>query len=224
MSNFVGKFRGKVVNNVDPLRLGRLIALVPAVSETPLSWALPCTPYAGPDVGLFALPPIGANVWVEFEGGDPNYPIWTGCFWGEGEVPAEPAVPTTKVLKTETATFMIDDLTTAVTLELATPEGWVRLKLGSDGIGLSFNENQLKMTAQGIAAEIPPSAISIAPEGITLQSDGASAEIAPAGVRLQNAAAAIEVAPASISLENGAASIVLSPVSVNINDGALEVT
>ena len=25
---------------------------------------------------------MGAGVWIEFERGDPNYPIWTGCFWG----------------------------------------------------------------------------------------------------------------------------------------------
>jgi len=42
-------------------------------------------------VGLFFLPPKGANVWVEFEGGDPDYPIWSGCFWSDGEVPAQPA-------------------------------------------------------------------------------------------------------------------------------------
>ena len=49
---------------------------------------MPCAPFAGSGVGFFALPPVGANVWVEFEGGDPDYPIWSGCFWGAGEVPA----------------------------------------------------------------------------------------------------------------------------------------
>jgi len=74
MTTLFGKYRGKVVDNLDPLMLGRLIILVPAVSEFPLSWAMPCVPYAGKDVGFFALPPMAANVWVEFEGGDPNYP------------------------------------------------------------------------------------------------------------------------------------------------------
>ena len=64
-----GKYRGKVVNNIDPLMEGRIIALVPAISELPLTWATPCVPYAGRGVGFFAVPPIGANVWIEFEGG-----------------------------------------------------------------------------------------------------------------------------------------------------------
>ena len=99
MPNY-GKYRGKVVDPIDPLQFGRILALVPAISEMPLSWAMPATPYAGDGVGFFAIPPVGANVWIEFEGGDANYPIWSGCFWGEGQVPAKPAVPTTVMLKT----------------------------------------------------------------------------------------------------------------------------
>ncbi len=73
---------------------GRIQVSAPAVlGGTHARWAMPCVPYAGPGVGLFAIPPVGANVWVEFEGGDLDYPIWTGCFWGIGEVPAVPAVP-----------------------------------------------------------------------------------------------------------------------------------
>jgi uncharacterized protein involved in type VI secretion and phage assembly len=52
---------------------------------TPSSWALPSVPLAGPTgppMGVFLVPPIGAGVWVEFEQGDANFPIWTGCRWG----------------------------------------------------------------------------------------------------------------------------------------------
>lgn len=85
---FWGKYRGKVLpgGNMDPLGLYRLLVDVPAVGGTALGsqrWALPCVPYAGPGVGFVALPPVGANVWVEFEGGDPTYAIWSGCFWAE---------------------------------------------------------------------------------------------------------------------------------------------
>jgi len=70
MTDFYGKYRSKVVNNIDPLMLGRLVVLAPAISDLPLSWAIPCVLYAGKDVGFFALPPLGANVWVEFTVGD----------------------------------------------------------------------------------------------------------------------------------------------------------
>jgi uncharacterized protein involved in type VI secretion and phage assembly len=89
-----------VLNNIDPMQIGRIQAIVPDVSNViPTSWAMPCTPVAGIQMGLFTVPPIGSGVWVEFEQGDPDYPIWVGCFWGTAaEVPAlarmvPPAVP-----------------------------------------------------------------------------------------------------------------------------------
>jgi hypothetical protein len=87
---FFGKYRGTVVNNVDPMQKGRIQALVPDVSGVmPSSWAMPCVPVAGLQTGFFAVPPVGAGVWIEFEQGDSDYPIWTGCFWGSAaEVPA----------------------------------------------------------------------------------------------------------------------------------------
>ena len=107
---FFGKFRGTVVDNLDPEQAGRLLASVPAVSSSPLNWALPCVPYAGPSVGFHFIPPVGANVWIEFEGGNPNYPIWVGCFWSPGELPAEAAEggPDMKMIATESNTLMLD--------------------------------------------------------------------------------------------------------------------
>ncbi len=108
---FFGKYRGTVASNVDPLLLGRVQVSCPAVlGSGQLSWALPCTPYAGNDVGLFLVPPVGANVWVEFEAGDPDVPILGGCFWGTGEVPAAPALAEMKVLKTDSMTIELSDL------------------------------------------------------------------------------------------------------------------
>ena len=97
---YYGKYRGVVLNNVDPMQMGRLMIEVPDVTGlAPSSWAMPCVPIAGIQNGIVALPIIGSGVWVEFEQGDPDYPIWTGCFWGSAaEIPAlaltvPPAVP-----------------------------------------------------------------------------------------------------------------------------------
>jgi uncharacterized protein involved in type VI secretion and phage assembly len=81
MAHFYGKYRGQVANNMDPMQLGRIQVFVPAADGTTTNWALPCAPYAAPEVGFLLLPPIGAPVWIEFEAGDPDYPIWSGCFW-----------------------------------------------------------------------------------------------------------------------------------------------
>jgi hypothetical protein len=83
---FFGLFRGTVMQNVDPERRGRLLVTVPDVLKVlPSTWAEPSVPLAGPTgppSGIYAVPSIGTGVWVQFEHGDPNYPIWTGCRWG----------------------------------------------------------------------------------------------------------------------------------------------
>ena len=96
---YYGKYRGLVIQNIDPLQIGRVMLQCPDVlGETPSSWAMPCVPAAGIQAGIFIVPPIGSQVWVEFEQGNPDYPIWTGGFWGTvGDVPtfatAPPAIP-----------------------------------------------------------------------------------------------------------------------------------
>jgi hypothetical protein len=92
---FYGKYRGTVINNVDPLQIGRIQVMAPDVSNLiPTSWAMPCVPIAGKQEGTFCVPQVGAGVWVEFEQGDPDYPIWVGGFWGvAAEVPASAFVP-----------------------------------------------------------------------------------------------------------------------------------
>ncbi len=86
---FLGKYRGMVVNNTDPLQLGRIQVQVPDVAGLATgSWAMPCLPVTGVQSGVYVVPPPQAGVWVEFEQGNPDYPIWSGCFWGSaGEVP-----------------------------------------------------------------------------------------------------------------------------------------
>ena len=84
-NRYYGKYRATVVDNVDPDVQARLVLQVPDVlGSTPSSWALPCLPAVGAQMGVFALPPIGATVWAEFEQGNPGFPIWTGGFWGSG--------------------------------------------------------------------------------------------------------------------------------------------
>jgi hypothetical protein len=96
---YFGKYRGTVINNIDPMQIGRIQAMVPDVSNfIPTSWAMPCVPIAGKLEGAYMVPQIGAGVWIEFEQGDPDYPIWVGGFWGAfAEVPlaalAPPAIP-----------------------------------------------------------------------------------------------------------------------------------
>jgi hypothetical protein len=84
---YFGKYRGIVLNNTDPMQLGRIFAQVSDVSQA-IGWAMPCVPYSAPGTArTISIPPINAKVWIEFEQGNPDFPIWTGCFWAVGNPP-----------------------------------------------------------------------------------------------------------------------------------------
>jgi uncharacterized protein involved in type VI secretion and phage assembly len=104
---YYGKYRGTVINNVDPMRMGRIQVQVPDVhGVVPSTWAMPCVPASGIQNGMIWLPMVGAGVWVEFEQGNPDYPIWVGGWWGSAaEVPAlsQIAPPGVSALAIQTA-------------------------------------------------------------------------------------------------------------------------
>jgi hypothetical protein len=95
MTLFYGKYRGLVIQNIDPQQIGRVQVQVPDVPKHLTStWAMPCVPAAGTHAGCFIVPPVGSHVWVEFEQGNPNLPIWTGGFWSSpAEVPTFAITP-----------------------------------------------------------------------------------------------------------------------------------
>ena len=146
-NRYFGKYRAEVVNNDDPRSEGRLEVRVAGVMGQETLWALPCVPYAGKDIGFFAMPPVGARVWVEFEGGDTDYPIWVGCYWLPGQLPAE-AAPDKVIFKTPGATIIIED---SGTVEIETTGG---SKITLTGTEISMESTTIKLSANGAAAEL----------------------------------------------------------------------
>jgi uncharacterized protein involved in type VI secretion and phage assembly len=138
-NKYYGKHRATVVNNVDPEQRGRIQAIVPDVlGMTPSSWAMPCFPIAGKQQGTYFIPQVGAGVWIEFENGDADYPIWTGCFWGSAaEVPApalagNPASPSIVLQSTMLNGVVISDL--------PGPTGGVMLKSSTGSASIIVND------------------------------------------------------------------------------------
>jgi uncharacterized protein involved in type VI secretion and phage assembly len=148
---FYGKFRGIVSANNDPDRLGRIRAKVQDVlGDRESGWALPALPYAGDGVGLYLIPPVNAFVWIEFEHGDPDYPIWTGCFWGgRDRLPGSPTSPDVKVLKTESATITIDDKSGKGSVKIET--GNLKIVMDSQGIELSNGSQTVKLSSSNVS-------------------------------------------------------------------------
>jgi uncharacterized protein involved in type VI secretion and phage assembly len=152
---YFGKYRG-TVTDVDASTM-RIKANVPAVlPNVSTGWCIACVPYAGPQVGFIMLPEVGSGVWIEFEGGDLSFPIWTGCFWRSDEVPSD-ASATVKTIITSAGTLTFDNDASSVTLSDADNDsvtlsgGAVTTKSGggkivADSSGVSVNDGALSVT------------------------------------------------------------------------------
>ncbi|MGB3612424.1 MAG: phage baseplate assembly protein V [Elainellaceae cyanobacterium] len=241
---FFGKYRGKVTANKDPLNLGRIQVSVAAVfGEGRASWAMPCTPYAGQDIGLFMVPPIATNVWVEFEGGDPDYPIWSGCFWGKDELPqnARVAEPDkVQVFRTEGITLTLSNLgdNKGITLEVQTPVVQNPLKMVFNADGIELNDNDVT-TAKLMADTVEiksgeTSTLTIAGDSIQLQESAIQAQLTTSSIALNcdpatmtlstSSGIALGNSPASVSLSTSGINLSSSPASVSVGASGVDVS
>lgn len=153
---FYGKYRGLVTKNNDEMFLGRIKATVPDVLGSKESgWAMPCMPFGGDGMGMFCLPKVGAGVWIEFEHGNPDYPIYTGSWWGAiSQVPSDVygPVPWKKLMmKTEGGSvFIMDDTPVTGGITLKTSGGQL-IKLTQQGIEITFGPGRtIKLAADGL--------------------------------------------------------------------------
>lgn len=164
LSKVYGKYAGQVVSNIDPQNMGRLQVSCPAVLGSSPVWARPCVPYAGPGVGFFFIPPIGAGVWVEFEGGDVSRAIWTGCYWAQGDLPSDATTPETKLIVTAQATLKIDDTLGEIVIQNAsgaTVTFSMDVKTEAGGATHSVG-------AAGVVSESAPGKVEVGASGVTI--------------------------------------------------------
>ena len=184
---FYGKYRGMVIDNVDPMQIGRVVAQVPDVlGEVPSSWALPCAPAAGIQAGCFIVPPVGSQVWIEFERGDPDFPIWTGGFWG---LAADVPVPATAPAPIPPGQNIVLQTTGQNTLALsdapASPSGGGVVLQAAGGATIVVNETGViisngkgaTITLVGPVVSFNSGALSVV--GATVTVDGASLTAGP---------------------------------------------
>ncbi len=151
-SPFYGKYRGVVSDNDDPNGLGRIrVKVQDVLGDQESGWALPALLYAGDGVGLYLIPPVDAFVWVEFEHGDPDYPIWTGCFWLTSlAVPGEASGPDIKLLKTDIATIKIDDSDSDSSITIETTNN-LKIVMDTDGIEISNGAQKITLSSSSVS-------------------------------------------------------------------------
>ena len=231
MRQFFGKYRGKVTGTKDPNNLGRIQVEVPAVfGEGKNSWALPCVPYAGKDIGFFTVPPKSSNVWVEFEAGDPNYPIWSGCFWGEGELPQAlqnlEEEEKIQVFRTHGITFTLSNLKEkeGVTLDVESPTVKRPLKMIFDAKGIEINNNQetiAKLTADTIELiNRKSSTIVIKQDSIQLKESAVETILTTSAIELKNSPSTAKLTTSAIELKNNPSTTKLTASAIEISNAS----
>ncbi len=144
-----GKYRGTVIDSVDPTNRARLKVRAPAALGDLEVWAMPCVPYAGDGVGFLFRPDPGTGVWVEFEAGDPSLPIWSGFFWGDSQIPINASAATANVIRTHKVTLVLDD--DVPEIRVAVDGGGV-LTVGEDVV-LARNQATVTVTVNGVSSQ-----------------------------------------------------------------------
>ena len=251
---YFGKYRGKVESNSDLSGLGRVQVSCPAVlGDGSASWAMPSSPYAGPGVGFFALPPEGANIWVEFEGGDPDYPIWSGCFWGKDEMLEEVQAKTEnakdyKAFKTDAFTLVIhddDSKAGGVTIEIkdSAVENTIKLVCDKDGVKLTVGDKvSATLTKEDIKFAVGENVSELMTENditlaigedskVVMSADGveitgakeSTLKMTSSEIEAANGQSKAKLESSGIELSNGSGKVKIESSGVKINDGAVEV-
>lgn len=202
---YFGKYRGFVKDNDDPEQRGRLRLSVPSVlGEALTGWALPCLPFGGlADQGLFMVPEIDARVWVEFEAGNLNQPIWTGTFWQQsGDAPGEAAVspPTTRVFKTPAGhVLQFDDAQGQEAFHLIHPAG-AQTSVDEKGTVVITDARDNTLTLDADSGEI------VLEDGhgntLLMNSGGTTVEDSN-GARIEMAAAGVTIKAAKVVVDGG---------------------
>lgn len=162
--SFFGKYRGIITDIQDPMMLFRIKAKVPDVlGDTESGWALPCLPFAGSGLGFYGLPAVGAPVWIEFEHGDPEYPVWAGCWFGvASDAPSDLLAPPYKKVMIKTAgghSITLDDTPGIGGITLQT-SGGQKIVINSLGIQIDDGTGG-KIVMQGPQVSINDGALQV---------------------------------------------------------------
>lgn len=212
--HFYGKYRGFVADNRDPEKRGRVKVRVPsALGEQETGWALPCSPFGGlPNQGLFMVPEIDAQIWVEFEEGNIDQPIWVGVFWQQdGDAPEEITTeePTTRVLRTPAGhVLQFDDLDGEEQFRLAHPAGAEMIIDSSGTITLTdANDGKLTLDAEGgkvVLEDANGNTLTMDSSGTVVEDgNGNKIEMAVAGITLTSTSVTIDASQVALGGAGG---------------------
>ncbi|HEY1293399.1 MAG TPA: phage baseplate assembly protein V [Chloroflexota bacterium] len=231
---YFGKYRGKVVSNTDDSGVGMLEVTVADVLGENTAWALPSLPFAGPGVGWLMLPPVGADVWVDFERGDPSFPVWSGCFWDTASPFAESTSARVKMLKTECFSLCLDSggadggqPTATIQVNVGSQESPRLLSVAFDAAGITLKNDERTVvvgSSSVVVSSGDTSQVTVESGTVTIKNGDTTITVASSSIGLACSSGAVNLSESEVAVSNGVPSVKLTQTSVNVNNGALVVT
>jgi uncharacterized protein involved in type VI secretion and phage assembly len=231
---YFGKYRGKVVSNTDESGIGMLEVTVADVLGPTPAWAMPSLPYAGPGVGWLMLPPVGADVWVDFERGDPLYPVWSGCFWDTQSPVAKSTSGRIKMLKTESFSLCIDSgqgdnapPTATIEVNVGTRDRPQLLSVAFDKNGITLKNDQRIVLLGSNSVTVSTgdkSRVTVESGSVAIKNGDTTITVSSNAIDLKCGSNAVNLSGSEIGISNGVPNVKLTQSSVNVNNGALVVT
>jgi uncharacterized protein involved in type VI secretion and phage assembly len=173
---FPGLYVG-TVEEVNELGLGRIRVSFPSIPDLE-AWARPCFPY-----GHFFVPQPQDKVWIAFEGGDPNYPVWLGIWYPEGTVPppadeTHDSEPVQRLIRSASGHLLLFDDTKDATKIAVNSAGGHSLVFDDtrdkEGIVLTVGSNTITLDNEKIELKVGGSTITLKNEKIELKVDGST--------------------------------------------------
>lgn len=172
-ARYYGKYRGRVENNLDPEGRARLQVSVPSVfGEVNMLWAMPCAVVASPMAGVYMVPPKDALVWIDFEEGDPERPIWSGCFWNQKQIPAQTAQQAVIKLGATTLNIMAGDGPGGLTITVGEGENAPTLSVSEEGVAMRVGQGKIDLKADELSLAVGEDALTIRSGAIEISGGG----------------------------------------------------
>lgn len=215
---YFGKYSGIVKDNRDDDKLGVVGVSVPTVfpadEVVPARAALP--------FGMYFVPENDTRVWVEFEGGDPEFPLWTGVQHAAGTFAAEAAKnpPTIRAFKTVTGHLLIfDDTDGSESVVLTDGKNAHKLTFDKDGIKLTDGKNNHVITLDSNGIKVTDGKnsheIEMSSSAVNVKHGGGMAK-----VTLESSKAKVECGGGTV--EVGAAEVKVNAPQVTVGGGLVK--
>jgi Type VI secretion system/phage-baseplate injector OB domain len=217
--SYTAKYTGIVQDNADDQKLGHLKVSVPAVFPPDEQVvARPALPF-----GHFFVPETEAKVWIEFEGGDPGLPLWTGVQYvaGEWAQEAEADPPEKRAIKTAAGHLILfNDKGGDEAIEIHEGKKGHVIKIDKDGIKVTEGAkgHEIAMDSNGVKVSQggKPHSVTLADSGVTVDAGSDSLELKGMSIKL--------TANSGVTVAGGGGMVEVTGTLIKLGDGTAPAT